>query len=150
MKKTLLTLFLLLTSLLSFTQILRNDKYEMYLLDFMENEVSIAKGMYMTDRPQYYYEGTIEVTSMDNGASSKYNFFFSTWDDSFKEFQVKDVNYKIEQPIVTFKGKSKAIIKKENKELHFKLEDTSSVENSILSSMVIWLDCKKNSALVIN
>ena len=143
MKKIYLLFALLFISTLSFSQILRNDKYEMYLLNFQENEVNIAKGMYMTNKPQYYYEGTIEVTFMDTGNTKKYNFFFTSWDESFKEFQVKDAKFKILEPTINFEGKTKAIIKKEDNKETIDLEDTSSLDNSILSTMSIWLDNQK-------
>lgn len=140
MKKDLSTLVFLLMVFIGFSQTLRNDKYELYLINFQENEVNIAKGMYMTDNKQYYYEGTIEVTFMNNGKTSNFNFFFSAWDDKYKEFVIKDANFNILKPKIFFNNKEIAYVIVNEKEKETKLKDNSSLENAILSSMVVWLD----------
>jgi len=143
MKTNFLILLFLMTSFVSYSQTLRNDKYELYLIKFEENEVTISQGMYMTDRAQSYFEGVIEVTYMGNGETKKYNFFFSTWDNNFKEFQVKNSKFEVLMPKIIFKNNSLARIKDTDSEEYIKLEDTSNFENSILSSMVVWLDNQK-------
>ncbi len=142
MKKRILLTALLFTITLSFSQRLVNDKYELFLLNIEENEVNIAKGMYMTDNKQYYYEGNIEVSSLENGKITKYAFFFSSWDDKYKEFSIRDTNSNFMNPVLIFDDKITAIIKGD-KTKTFKLKNNSSIENSILSSMLIWLDNRK-------
>jgi len=124
----------------SYSQRLKNNNYELFLIEFNENEVDIAKGMYMTDNKQYYYEGIIEVTFMNNGETSEFNFFFSSWDDKFKDFVIKDSNFNIIKPRISFKDKEIAHVKKDNKEIEVKLLNNSNLENAILSSMIVWLD----------
>jgi len=142
MKNKILVLLFLLVSIIGISQTLRNDRYELYLLKFEENEVNIAKGMYMTDKPQSYYEGVIEVTSMKTGETTNYTFFFSAWDDKYKEFLIKDKDFNIIKPKINFKDKEIALLKNENEEKSVKLEDNTNLENSILSAMVVWLDNK--------
>ncbi len=142
-KYPLIFIFLIMSTCRCTSQILRNDKYEMYLIYLEENEVSIAKGIYMTDRSQYYYEGIIDVISLENGESKKYNYFFSTWDDTYKEFLVKDANNESILPKIFFKDKINALIKKGENIITTKLEDTRAIEYAILSSMVVWMDNKK-------
>ncbi len=140
MKNKLLILIFLLVSIIGISQTLRNDRYELYLIKFEENEVNIAKGMYMTDKPQSYYEGVIEATSMKTGETKNYTFFFSAWDDKFKEFLIKDKDFNIIKPEIYFNDKEIALVKIGDEEKATKLEDISNLENSILSSMVVWLD----------
>ena len=137
MKYKFLLLFFIFTTI-SFSQIYRTEKYEMYLMKFEENELSLSKGMYMTDKSQTYYQGVIEVTFMDTGNTKNYNYFFSTWDDIYKEFLIKDDKHNIVLPKIEFENQTTATIKQEN--LSIELENNSTIENSILSSMVIWLD----------
>jgi len=140
MKNKILVVVFLLVSIIGISQTLRNNRYELYLIKFEENEVNIAKGMYMTDKSQSYYEGVIEVTSMETGDTKNYTFFFSAWDDKYKEFLIKDKDFNIIKPKISFKDKTIAFYKKGDEEKSVKLEDNSNLENSILSSMVVWLD----------
>jgi len=140
MKNNIIVLVFLLFSSLLFSQNIRTKKYELYLLNLNENEVNISKGMYMTNKKQYYYEGTIEVLYMDNGDTKEFAFFFSSWDDKFKEFLIKDSNNNTITPEIFFKDKETAFVKNSNTQT--KLKDNSSIENSILSSMIVWLDNK--------
>jgi len=116
------------------------DKYEIYLLNIEESSINISKEMKMTSAKQYYYDGTIEVVYMNSGDSKKFNFFFSSWDDKYKEFTVKDTDLNIIKPQIFFKDKETAIIKKLNEDALTKLRDNSNIDNSILSSMIVWLD----------
>ena len=140
MKKTVFFLLILLLPFICSSQILRNDKYEIYLINIEENQVNIAKGMYMTDRFQFYYEGTIEVISMRDGKSVKYDFFFSTWDDAYKEFLIKDKDRNDILPKIFFKDKKNALIKIVDEIKSTELVDNSDLNSSILSSMVVWLE----------
>ena len=140
MKKNILILIFVIYQINSYSQRLKNNNYELFLIEFNENEVDIAKGMYMTDNKQYYYEGIIEVTFMNNGETSEFNFFFSSWDDKFKDFVIKDSNFNIIKPRISFKDKEIAHVKKDNKEIEVKLLNNSNLENAILSSMIVWLD----------
>ncbi len=127
----------LLYSVFIFSQKMRTDNYELYLLSIEENVVKISKGMYMTDKDQYYYEGSIDVTCTNTGEEKKYTFFFSTWDNKYKEFLIKDSNRNIVNPKISFKDKTTAYL---NNSKNVKLKNNSSIYNSILSSMIIWLD----------
>ena len=127
----------LLYSVFIFSQKMRTDNYELYLLSIEENVVKISKGMYMTDRDQYYYEGSIDVICTNTGEEKKYTFFFSTWDNKYKEFLIKDSNRNIVNPKISFKDKTTAYL---NNSKNVKLKNNSSIYNSILSSMIIWLD----------
>jgi len=140
MKKSILFLIFFTFIVNSYSQRLKNDKYELFLIEFNENEVDIAKGMYMTDNKQYYYEGIIEVTFMSNGNISEFNFFFSSWDDKFKDFVIKDANFNVMKPKICFNDKEIAHVKQNEQDTETKLLNNSSLENSILSSMIVWLD----------
>ncbi len=142
MKRIILIITLLIISISSFSQSLKTEKYEIYLNNIIANEVNIAKSMYMTSRKQYFYEGEIEVTEVKTNKTQIYLFYFSSWDDSYKEFSVKDKNFNELAPELNFKDKTTAILIKDGKEQTFKLKDNSSIDSSILSSMLIWLEQK--------
>ncbi len=140
MKNYLILLTFLFVGTIAFSQTLRNEKYEMYLVKFEENEVNIAKGMYMTDKNQSYYEGEVEVTLMANGETKNYNFFFSTWDDNYKEFLIKDDKHNIIGNRIAFIDKETAYLLSDVEKTPITLENTNKLESSILSAMVVWLD----------
>ena len=145
MKKNILLLVFNLITLFTFSQSLKTEKYELFFLNLEENSINISKDMKMGNKTQYFYEGTIEVTYMDSGASKKFNFFFSCWDDEYKEFRVKDTDLNVVKPQIFFKDKATAIIKNTEEDVSINLIDNSNIESSILSSMIVWLDNKNNS-----
>ena len=77
---------------------------------------------------------------MDTGEEKKYSFFFSTWNDKYKEFIIKDSNSKIVKPKISFNDKTTACLTGVDGEISTELKDNSNIDNSILSSMIIWLD----------
>ena len=137
MKNITLSVFLLF-SLFMFSQNMKTEKYELYLLKLEENELNISKEMYMTQNKQCYHEGIIEVLYMDSGDTKEFAFFFSSWDDKYKEFLIRDSNNNTVEPEILFKDKETAYIK--NSDIETKLKDNSSIESSILSSMIVWLN----------
>lgn len=141
MKTKIATLLLLLFSVFGFSQRLLTDNYELYLNDYQESQVSIAKGMYMTKNKQYFYEGQIEVTDLNTKKTKLYSFYFSTWDKGYKEFIVKDKDFNDISPSFTYENNE--TIKYTNdkgEEIVAKLKDTSNTDNAILSSMLVWLE----------
>lgn len=140
MKKKLLLLTFTLSTIFIFSQRMSTDNYELFLINLEENVVSISEGLHMTKNKQSFYEGSIEVLNLEDGAEKTYTFFFSTWDDKFKEFIIKDSERNNITPIITFKDKKTAIIEKEDKKKYVDLFNNATIENSILSSMVVWLD----------
>lgn len=140
MKKTILLAAFILISTISYSQVLRTKKYEMYLTYLEENQVNVSKGMYMTKNTQVYYEGTIEVNFMsDDENTVVYNYFLSIWDDNYKEFRV--TNRKGEKIYPTLQFEDNAV-KIDDGEM-IKLEDMTSLESTILSSMLVWLEHQK-------
>lgn len=139
-KKVLLLLVFNLITLFAFSQSIKTEKYELFLINLEENSINISKEMKMSNKTQYFYEGTIEVIYMNSGASKKFNFFFSCWDDEYKEFIIKDVDNENIGHRVYFKDQKTAHIKKPTGDISINLKDNSSIENSILSSMIVWLD----------
>ena len=141
MKKGLIFLLLVISSQLIIAQNIKTDDFEVYLNDYNVSEINISKGMYMTQNMQYFYEGVIEVVDINVNKSNSYRFFFSKWDEKFKEFLVKDNNYKGISPDFTYTYNSTIkYIDNTNKEVSVKLSDTRSVDYSILSSMLVWLE----------
>jgi len=140
MKKKITLLVFLLFSLFIFSQNMKTEKYELYLLKLEEYEVNISKGMYMTQKKQYYYEGVVEVLYMDSGDTKEFAFFLSSWDDKYIEFLIRDSNNNNIGQRVYFEDKEIAHVKKNTENISIKLKDSSSIENSILSSMIVWLD----------
>jgi len=133
-------LFVLIFTTNSFSQRLINDKYEMYLIDIEESSMNVSKEMKMTSKTQTFYNGIIEVTFLEDGKSKKFNFFFSSWDNQYKEFLIKDEKHQVVLPKIYFNDKETAIIKKGEEEICTKLEDNTTPDSSILSSMAVWLD----------
>lgn len=141
MKKLILTACIFLVSLIGFSQKIITDDYELYLNDYQESEVSIAKGMYMTKNKQYFYEGQIEVTDLNTKKTKLYDFYFSTWDKGYKEFVVKDKDFKDISPTYSFvDNQTIKYSDKDGKEIVVKLKDSSNTDNAILSSMLVWLE----------
>ena len=140
MKRILLLVLILLCTLFVSAQKMRTENYELYLLNLEENVLKISNDMNMTDKDQSYYEGTIQVIYMDTGEEKKYSFFFSTWNDKYKEFIIKDSSYKIVKPKISFNDKTTACLTGVDGEISTELKDNSNIDNSILSSMIIWLD----------
>ena len=140
MKRILLLVLILLCTLFVSAQKMRTENYELYLLNLEENVLKISNDMNMTDKDQSYYEGTIQVIYMDTGEEKKYSFFFSTWNDKYKEFIIKDSNSKIVKPKISFNDKTTACLTGVDGEISTELKDNSNIDNSILSSMIIWLD----------
>jgi len=141
MKTKTITLLLMLVSAMVFSQRLITDNYELYLNDYQESQVNISKGMYMTKNKQYFYEGQIEVTDLNTKKTKLYSFYFSTWDKGYKEFIVKDKDFKDISPSFTYNDNQ--TIKYTNakgEEVVAKLKDTSNLDNAILSSMLVWLE----------
>ncbi len=140
MKKLILTAVLFLVSLIGFSQKIITDDYELYLNDYQESEVNIAKGMYMTKNKQYFYEGQIEVTDLNTKKTKLYAFYFSTWDKGYKEFVVKDKDFMNISPTYSFvDNQTIKYTDKNGKEIVVKLKDASNTDNAILSSMLVWL-----------
>lgn len=142
MKKYVL-FFLVFVSLTIFSQRVVNKDYELFLLDIEESELNISEGMYLSKNNQFYYQGHIEVMYLTDGSIVNYYFSFTTWDKQYKEFLVKDKDLQSFGPKITFKDKEFALIKKEGETLSTPLFDNSNLENSILSSMIVWLDNMK-------
>ncbi len=141
MKTKTITLLLLLFSVMVFSQRLITDNYELYLNDYQESQVNIAKGMYMTKNKQYFYEGQIEVTDLNTKKTKLYSFYFSTWDKGYKEFIVKDKDFKDISPSFTYNDNQTIKYTNANgEEVVVKLKDTSNTDNAILSSMLVWLE----------
>lgn len=140
MKRILLLVLILLCTLFVSAQKMRTENYELYLLNLEENVLKTSNDMNMTDKYQSYYEGTIQVIYMDTGEEKKYSFFFSTWNDKYKEFIIKDSSYKIVKPKISFNDKTTACLTGVDGEISTELKDNSNIDNSILSSMIIWLD----------
>ncbi len=140
MKSKIFLMAFLLISLLGYSQKLITDNYELYLNDYQESEVNIAKGMYMTKNKQYFYEGQVEVTNLNTKKTKLYNFYFSTWDKGYKEFIVKDKDFLNISPDYTFvDNQTLKYTNDKGEEVTAKLKDASTYENAILSSMLVWL-----------
>lgn len=142
MKSAVLTVLFLMLSIIGFSQKILTDDYELYLNDYQESEVNIAKGMYMTKNKQYFYEGQIEVTDLNTKKTKLYSFYFSTWDKGFKEFIVKDKDFKSISPDYTYTDDNKSLkyTDTNGEEIMVPLKDTSNTDNAILSSMLVWLE----------
>lgn len=140
MKSKILLMTFLLISLLGYSQKLITDNYELYLNDYQESEVNIAKGMYMTKNKQYFYEGQVEVTNLNTKKTKLYNFYFSTWDKGYKEFIVKDKDFLNISPDYTFvDNQTLKYTNDKGEEITAKLKDASTFQNAILSGMLVWL-----------
>ncbi len=141
MKNLLLIAILLIGTIFIRAQNIKTDNFEIYLNDYMVSEVNISKGMYMTTNKQYFYEGKFEVNYVDTNTSKVYQFYFSTWDKVYKEFIVKDINYKELSPSFSFT---------DNKNINYtdtlgntvtkELENVTNVDYAMLSSMLVWLE----------
>jgi len=140
LKKQVIFSVAILFSIITFSQKLQNDKYKLYLTNIIENETTFDKTIKISSNSQYYYEGEIEVRYLTTGDKRTFNFYFSAWDNKYKEFLVKDDKYNIVTPKIFFKSKDIAYIIKEGLNIPTKLLDNSLVENTILSSMIIWLN----------
>jgi len=143
MKQIILIVTFIIITISGYSQNIKTEKYEVYLTSIIANEVNIAKSMYMTARKQYFYEGEVEVNIIATNKTEVYLFYFTSWDDSYKEFIVKDRNYNELSPELTFNDKVTAIILKDGKEEKYKLIDNSDVDYSILSSILVWLEHKE-------
>ncbi len=141
MKNKILFLLFLTVSIGYSQKIITND-YELYLNDYEESEVHIAKGMYMTKNKQYFYEGQVEVMDLNTKKINLYQFYFSIWDKGWKEFIVKDAKFLNISPAFTFIDNQtlKYVDKDSGEEKLFKLKDGSTMEQAILSSMLVWLE----------
>ncbi len=138
--KKVVTLLVLLVGLMSYSQILKTDKYEIYLINYSLNEVNIAKGMYLTKNIQYFHEGTLEVNYLDTGSTKSMHFFFSIWDKKYKRFLVKDLSDNIIQPEFIFESNQKIEYKnKSGDEKSIEIEAFDNIENVILNNMLAWL-----------
>ena len=138
-KKTILFAFLFF-GIWGFSQSLINDKFELYLIAYDENTLSIDKGMQMTSKVQTYYNGTIEVVSTDTGKTKNFDFFFSIWDNKFKEFLIKDKSYNDIAPKLSFENNKSVFVTDSLKTEVTLLKDSSKIENVMLSSMIVWLE----------
>lgn len=143
MKQIILIVAFIIITISGYSQNIKTEKYEIYLTSIIANEVNIAKSMYMTSKKQYFYEGEVEVNIVATNKTEIYLFYFTSWDDSYKEFTVKDRNYNELSPELTFNDKETAIILKDGKEERYKLKDNSNVDYSILSSVLVWLEHKE-------
>jgi len=148
--KQIATIMLLFISILSYSQRLQNEKFELFLTELIVNETEFDSSMKMSDNKQYFYEGEISVTSKDCGIDSKYGFFFSVWDGQCKSFLVKDTKSNIIEPRVFFKNKTAFIKKDEKIKASIDLKGISQVEKYILTCMLFWLNQKemKNGTIV--
>jgi hypothetical protein len=141
--KTKLLFLALIFSFLSYSQTLKTEDFNMYLSEYVTSEVNIARGMYMTNNTQYFYEGSVEVIQSGTDISKTYNFFFSSWDKKYIEYAVRDKNFLNISPnyiftdnnTLSFTDDSGASVKKT-------LKNSSNVENTILSAMLVWLESK--------
>ncbi len=141
MKRIFITVFFFLATIISQSQNLITDTFELYLNDYQISEVNISKGMYMTHNKQYFYEGQVEVTNIDTNKTKMYSFYFSTWDKKFKEFVVKDSKFLDISPSFTFIDNN--TIKYTNdkgEEISYSLKDIKNEEMAILSCMLVWLE----------
>ncbi len=123
-----------------YSQNLKTEKYEVYLTSIIANEVNIAKSMYMTERKQYFYEGEVEVNVIATNKTRTYLFYFTSWDEQYKTFTVRDKNYNDLAPEINFEDKKTALITKGSEIVKTKLLDNSSIDYSILSSVLVWLE----------
>jgi len=140
MKKNVLLFVIYLITLIGYTQSIRTDKYEVYLTDIEVNEIQVAKSMGMTPVTQYFYEGAMEVTCIESNKTQNYTFYFSTWDDAYKEFLIKDETFQPIAPEISFKDKETALLVVDSKVKEFKLKDVSTNDQVILSNMIVWLE----------
>lgn len=141
MKSKILIVLCFFSIFIGIGQNIKTNKFELYLNDYTVSEVSISKGMYMTENTQYFYEGKIEVNYIDSNTTKSYQFYFSLWDKEYKEFIVKDLNFIEVSRKFTFKD-NKSIIFKDvnNAETLVDLSNNSNIDYAILSSMLIWLE----------
>jgi len=139
LKNNIIIYTIMLSSFVSFSQKIQNNDYKLYLSNLIENETSFENKMNLSNKSQFYYEGKIKVMSRKNGNIKIYNFFFSTWDDKYKEFIVKDEINNVITPKIFFKSKEIAYTIKKEKTKLTKLQDNSIIDNVILSSMLVWL-----------
>lgn len=132
----------LFISVLGYSQNIKKDNFEIYLKDYEESEVSIAKGMYMTKNKQYFYEGSLEVIDNKAKTTDVYFFYFSKWDKKFKEFIVKDIKNNELSPEFIFSEDNKTIsfTNADDKNLSFELYSHENFEMAILSSMLVWVE----------
>ena len=142
-KKSILLLLLFLTISISYCQTMMNKDYELFLLKIDESQLNFEKGMRITNKIQTYFNGRIEVTSIDTGNIEEYHYYFSIWDDSYKEFIIKDKNKGELLPKLFFKDKKTALLVAGSDIVKTDLKNNTSIEKSILSSMLIWLENKK-------
>ena len=141
MKKIILIIALFVFTLFNYSQSMRTSDYELYLKDYTINEVNISKGMYMTQNIQCFHEGKVEVNYIDSNTTVMVQFFFSVWDEKYKEFIVKDLEYKPLSPEFSFiDNNTLKYTNKFGKEISKTLKDNSTIENAILSSVLIWLN----------
>ncbi|MCF6350883.1 MAG: hypothetical protein L3J23_07625 [Flavobacteriaceae bacterium] len=140
MKKIILFITLLSAFFIS-AQNIKTDKFEVFLNDYTTSEVNISKGMYMTKNAQYFYEGNIEINYIDSNTSKMVQFYFSIWDKEYKEFVVKDLDYKIISPRFSYADNKKLNYTNASGEvITSALQDNSNIEYTILSSILVWLN----------
>jgi len=140
--KQTITIVLLLIGIISYSQRLQNEKYELILTELNEYQTNFDQKLKMSQTHQSYYEGVISVTNKKNGNDKDYKFFFSVWNKKCKSFLVKDIQANIIEPKVFFNGKT-AFIKNENgSKASIDLKGTLQVEKYILSCMLFWLNQK--------
>ena len=146
--KQTITIVLLFIGIISYSQRLQNEKYELILTELNEYQTNFDQKLKMSQTHQSYYEGTITVTNKKNGNDMDYIFFFSVWNKQCKSFLVKDKQANIIEPKVFFKDKT-AFIKKG---ASINLKGTLQVEKYILSCMLFWLDQRgmENGMVVAN
>ncbi len=141
MKRIFTTVIFLLTIIISQSQNLKSDTFELYLNDYQLSEVNISKGMYMTQNKQYFYEGQVEVTNINTNKTKMYSFYFSTWDTEFKEFIVKDAKFINISPDFTFTNNNTIkYTNNKSEEISYTLKNAKNEEMAILSCMLIWLE----------
>lgn len=140
MKQLNLIIIFFIIAVSSYSQSLKTKKHEVYLTSIIANEVNIAKSMYMTSRKQYFYEGEVEVNIIETNKTMTYLFYFTSWDDQYKTFNVRDKNYEDLAPEINFNDKETAQIIKGSEIIKVKLLDNSNIDYSVLSSVLVWLE----------
>jgi hypothetical protein len=95
----------------------------------------------MTNNLQYFHEGKIEVVDIDTNKTQMVMFYFSVWDDKFKELIIKDMKFDSLSPKFDFEDNNTIkYTSKSGKVVTKKLIDISSFEYAILSGALVWLN----------
>lgn len=142
--KTLITLILLTTFASTgysqkYSQKLKSDGYKISFKSFETQMV----GFHSKKRAKY--SGTLKVNSKDN-QKGIYQFSFLELGDKISLLGFKDSKQnKVLSPTLTFDKESNTFTyyRKTDREGNEKIKDDSSIEETVLSGMLIWLKIEK-------